>query len=120
MSDLISRKAAIDAIAEHLGIPAANWKDIAKEWLKDLPTAQPEPSQIACDIATILDNEQDMRVILKNAQPERMRGRWIEIQAPDSDGNGLYECSVCHRGEVHVPIVEVPFCWHCGAYMKED
>lgn len=54
-----------------------------------------------------------------SAQPQRMRGRWIEIQAPDSDGNGIYECSVCHRGEVHVPIVEVPLCWHCGAYMKE-
>lgn len=57
---------------------------------------------------------------LPSAQPERMRGRWIEIQAPDSDGNGLYECSICHRGEVHVPIVEVPFCWHCGAYMREE
>lgn len=48
---------------------------------------------------------------------KRMRGRWIEIQAPDSDGNALYECSICHSGEVHVPIVEVPFCWHCGARM---
>ena len=35
------------------------------------PSAQPEPSQIARDIATIIENEQDMRVML---QPEQ---RWI-------------------------------------------
>ena len=36
-------------------------------------SAQPEPSQVARDICTILENEQDMRVILKNSQPERKR-----------------------------------------------
>lgn len=33
-----------------------------------LPYAQPD---LARDIATIIENEKDMRVILKNAQPER-------------------------------------------------
>lgn len=35
-----------------------------------LPSADPEPSQLAKDIARILENDQDMRVILKNAETE--------------------------------------------------
>ena len=42
--------------------------------LKGLPSAQPE--QIARDIATIIENEKDMRVILKNTEPEQ---RWIPV-----------------------------------------
>ena len=38
--------------------------------LEEVPDAQPEPSQVARDIATIIENEQDMRVIAKNAQPD--------------------------------------------------
>ena len=34
------------------------------------PSAQPEPSQVARDIATIIENEQDMRVIARSTQPE--------------------------------------------------
>ena len=44
-------------------------------------------------------------------------GRWIPIREADETGNAQYECSVCHAGETHVPIVEVPFCWKCGASM---
>ena len=33
-----------------------------------LPSVQPEPSQVARDIATIIENEQDMMVIERNAQ----------------------------------------------------
>lgn len=41
-----------------------------QHWVQIQPTIEPEPSQVARDIATILENEQDMRVILKNAQPD--------------------------------------------------
>lgn len=49
--------------------------------------AQPD---LARDIATILENEKDMRVILKNAQ----QGRWIPVteRLPEEDyetGNGV-------------------------------
>ena len=44
-------------------------KDVTR--LLSLPSAQPEPSQVARDIATIIENEQDMRVML--SQPEIVR-----------------------------------------------
>lgn len=42
--------------------------DWAIRQIKELPSAQPE--NIARDIATIIENEKDMRVMLKNAQPQ--------------------------------------------------
>lgn len=50
-------------------------------------------------------------------EPERKVGTWILIRI-EENGNGLYECSECHRGEVHVPIVEVKYCWNCGTKME--
>lgn len=74
MSDLIDRQAAIDAMAELQGRASskAELKGISKAWkmIKQLPPAQPEPQQVAKDIARIVENGQDMRVI---AQPEIIR-----------------------------------------------
>ena len=51
---------------------------------------------------------------------ERKKGHWILRLPADQDNNATWECSVCHAGEVHVPIVEVPFCWKCGADMRGE
>ena len=48
----------------------------------------------------------------------RERGRWIQHGELDEDGNGQYHCSVCSAGETHNPIVDVPYCWKCGADMR--
>ena len=48
---------------------------------------------------------------------KRKKGKWILVHEADETGNATYECSICHRGEIHVPIVEVGYCWHCGAKM---
>lgn len=83
MNDLISRRAAIEAIKHaELGMEY--------EAVAALPTIE-----------------------------ERKTGRWIHVR-DEEDGNALYECSVCHMGEVHVPIVEVSYCWNCGADMRGD
>jgi len=87
-TDLISRQAAIEVIdavfpvdpmkseyAQGIACGAA----LSKTYVEQLPSAQPEPSQVARDIATIIENEQDMRVILKNAQPD----------APDTNGGDI-------------------------------
>jgi hypothetical protein len=73
-SDLIYRQAAIDAMN---GLPkwidtdygvCLDYSDVMSVLgdAEKLPSAQPE--QIARDIATIIENEQDMRVLLKNTE----------------------------------------------------
>lgn len=47
-------------------------------------------------------------------------GRWIPVGDVDADGNQYYSCSECGCGERHVPIVEVKFCWNCGARMDGE
>lgn len=78
MDDLISRQAAIDELAKF--VPYAicdvstesytNGLTDAYNLICQLPSAQPQ--DIARDIATIIENEKDMRVIAKNAQPEQL------------------------------------------------
>lgn len=48
---------------------------------------------------------------------EVVHGQWIQDGELDEDGNGQYHCSVCWAGEKHNPIVDVPYCWKCGAKM---
>ena len=60
--DLISRQGVIEVLSQYPFEKAVNCISIIEE----LPSAQPE--QIARDIATIIENEQDMRVILKDAE----------------------------------------------------
>ena len=48
-----------------------------------------------------------------------VHGRWIDTGKSDDAGNSFYMCSVCGCGENHYPIVEVPYCWKCGAKMDE-
>lgn len=43
-------------------------------------------------------------------------GRWIYIR--DEENNGLYECSECHKGDIHAKECKVSFCWNCGAKMQ--
>ena len=76
---------------------------------------------IARDIATILENEQDMRVMLQNA--DRPKGEWIKKQVfnPEIDKYvPLIECSVCGY-EPYFGGSESKFnyCANCGARMEK-
>ena len=71
--DCISRQAAIDEIDEWIKAFRENGHKesaadacLIQDGIIQLPSAQPE--QIARDIATIIENEQDMRVLLKNTE----------------------------------------------------
>lgn len=65
-NDTISRQAAIDATWEEpTYTDPLNVLTEVRDKIRALPSAQPD---IVRDIATILENEQDMRVILQNAQ----------------------------------------------------
>ena len=116
-TDLISKKAVLVAVKDALMAWSymPEWRDekILKA-IADLPSAQPEPSQVARDIARIVGNEQDMRVI---AQPERIKGRW------EQDGHhircdqcGMYMCDTDREGD-RIP---TEFCPHCGADMRGE
>lgn len=88
MSDVISRQAAIDAVREYPN-------DLISQLtaIEDLPSAQPEPSQVARDIATIIENEQDMRAIL-DAQPEP---HWIPCSERLPEESGQYLITVKYK-----------------------
>lgn len=72
--------------------------------INEQPTIQPEPSQVAKDIARIVENGQDMRVI-----GQHIRGHWIPV------GGALYQCDQC--GAVSL---ERKFCSDCGADMRGE
>lgn len=67
--------------------------------ISEIPTAQPEPSQMARDIAAIIENEQDMRIVL--SQPEIIRCKDCKYMTEhyDTDGNAPYwTCSEWDSG----------------------
>ena len=50
---------------------------------------------------------------------ERPQGEWILKETDcDDGGNNRYECSNCTYTDIHADSAEVPYCWHCGAYMR--
>jgi hypothetical protein len=53
-----------------------------------------------------------------DAVPVR-HGKWKLIRMEDN-GDGFYTCSNCDRGDIHSPLVSVPYCWYCGAKMDEE
>ena len=107
MDDFISRQAAIDALHAKISeINEALWElegcqgycDMVSSIgtvLDDIPSAQPEPSQIASDIATIIENEKDMRVIA--VQPEIMSDGTLHVTA-DTDISTIGRVLVSQSG----------------------
>lgn len=90
-------------------------------WLHDIPSPTVpeyiEHHDAIQQIMLVIDKE---RKLLSDAAadvaPVR-HGRWLLVRNADETGNALYECSECHKGECHVPIVSVGYCWNCGAKM---
>ena len=93
MDDLISRQAAIDALAELQGRAStkAELKGISKAWkrIRQLPSAQ----------------------------PERKKGKWARRK-----GSDCWECSECHAVMESDDIASHNFyyCYHCGADMMNE
>ena len=103
MSDLIDRQAALDAIQtiNPEGDSLINSVlGIIELKIFDLPSVQPD---IARDIATIIENEKDMRVISQNA------GQWIPCseRLPEDDTLMLVNY-IDHRPEA----MDIWIGWH--------
>ena len=118
MSDLISRHTVIELIhslypsAPIMRINRKRWEKKYKPYieaekaLEMLPSAQQEPSQVARDIANIIENEQDMRVILSQPDIIRCRDckefrRWIDtdITFCDRTESEVKDDDFCSRAE---------------------
>ena len=91
------------------------WEEEVAERIEALPSVQLQ--DIARDIATIIENEKDMRVIL---QPQRIKGKW---KRKESDLSWWFECSECGESPLFDPYeneVRTPFCPWCGAEMQDE
>ena len=53
------------------------------------------------------------------ARPVR-HGRWIEETEPDENGNVISMCDQCYHTDEHCKNMKIPYCWYCGADMRED
>lgn len=52
---------------------------------------------------------------------EPKKGKWILIKTNyDDGGNNFYKCSNCNHGDTHSGSTKVPYCWYCGADMREE
>lgn len=112
MNDLISRRAAIDALKEHRALYCDNTPDTFsklsyadKSRVDELDTA----------IATLVN--------LPSAQPERKVGHWVPI---DDEPHEDYECDVCGYiseatfGPGGVSGNLYNYCPNCGARMESE
>lgn len=115
--DLISRQAAIDALAVY-DDTERNLRDA----LEELPSAQPDMSEYS-DRLWKAAYERGKR----EAQPERKKGKWSEAERQKSQ---IFYCSVC-GGRVYYPwigsrkekrknVCRYAYCPYCNADMRGE
>ena len=99
MDDLISRKKAIEALFDWE--MTYNWDDHCRE-------EDPKPAYIV--------SPSDVIEQLPSAQPERKKGKWIEIE---NEWGGLEiicsECGVQVPRDVWGNAIQSDYCYRCGA-----
>jgi len=104
--------------------------------IENIPSADIE-EDVARRIATIIENEQDMRVILKNAEPKEVYCS-MASRACFANGKEVAWCLTCpHISEEDRELVKkavegseckriddkysvANFCWYCGAKMRGE
>ena len=84
MSDLISRQAAIDAVAEGLKRTFVEYRDVAEKMLNKVPSAQPEP---------LTDTEQ--RIFLAAMNREKKVCKQVDEKFREADEDSLVK--TCHE-----------------------
>ena len=102
-NDCISRQASIDALTHKWDGMVTSVFNV----LKELPSVQPD---IARDIATIIENEQDMRVISQNA------GQWIPVTERLPHGT----CSDLVNVSIHDDSGDTPFDYTSCGWVTTD
>ena len=112
-NDVISRQAAIEAIKE-------DKIDLTNPNVVAVFKATGDFEKVETQVMTC-DRHIEILKELPSAQPERIKGHWIEITL----SNHTYKCSVCGRllanitdGKNNV-VKNYPYC-HCGADMRGE
>lgn len=104
------------------------WTDITRE-IEDcsdvLEIIERQPTidtskNLLCTINVNMDTDEVIERIKERGWEPVEHGHWIKIGEIDKDGNQYYQCSKCGKGEIHVPIIDVKYCWSCGARMDEE
>jgi len=108
MDDLISRRAALDALKEHRVL-----------YCDDTPETFSKLSYVEKSRVDELDAAISTLVNLPSVQPEPKEGHWIPHETPD--GGEQYECSLCgvlwEFNDGTPEDNEAYFCPNCGAKM---
>lgn len=107
----MTREEAIQELQNCKGLIQQDGQDYLDERdipLLDMAIEALSERNIARDIATIIENEQDMRVMLQNA--DRPKGEWNKFDT------GIYLCSNCNWAVGN----EYNYCPCCGTRMKDD
>ena len=92
MDDLISRQAAIDAVAEGLKRTFVEYRDVAEKMLNKVPSAQ----------------------------PERIKGRWIKNADENCWWYECSECGDYPMKNAYGHEELSAYCPHCGAIMEGE
>lgn len=82
------------------------------------------PEEVVKAIQNGKDYRYDIHTAIAQGIPyeERPHGKWIDDVVPVDlvgRGNRLCRCSLCGHGDIQAKTQEVPYCWFCGAKMKE-
>ena len=59
-----------------------------------------------------------LEMAIKALEQEQRTGHWI-VEGDAGNGNRYCHCSECGKGDEQAKTQEVPYCWWCGARMKE-
>jgi hypothetical protein len=118
MNDTIYRQAACNALDNIEMRANETWYDFYRKALNaltELAAAQPEADEVARDMATIIENEKDMRVIRENAEYQ-----WIPCSKKMPPVHGIFLASIrTLSGYIYVATVTHddkgrPFCFETG------
>lgn len=99
-------------------IDADELSQMVKRLIELTPTVDP-PKELVYSVTVTMDTDEVIGRLMERGWGPVEHGRWIKIGEIDKDGNQYYQCSKCGKGETHVPIIDVKYCWNCGARMDE-
>ena len=118
MDDLISRPVAIEALWKAL----YEYEDVTeKQFIESEELDVGDWFQHRIFVQNMSDIDRQTILALPSAQPERKKGKWIEI----SSISHTYKCSECGRLLVNITdgknnvVKNYPYC-HCGADMRGE